>query len=437
MPDWLKLRGIFDPEVPIPPNKIKDWYVERPYSSRKDLLLWLEQPKAVLLIGDGSGGRSTELNKLSAELQEIYPNYFIIQLQLDRNVPIIDDLTPIEAVYFIGAAICKIAIYKLNIDRRKLMPHMRKMTNIIQKIVQTHTENKTFEINPQEVIKNLVCMVAGEPTGEFIKYIITSITRKIAEKPEIDPPAEELISHINTLIEDIQTSNNINIVLLVDGFDKLDIPEAIELNFTKKRHLAQLKCRVVYSAPAAIYHTSRYATTRKIFPIFMHPNIRLYQKSNPQEDDEEGYNTMREIIEKRLNSENYELKDIIKDDNILNALILASGGIVREFIRLIQQAIVAAYHDKAVYINKEHAFKAIADLHRTLYTPLNPDERQILEEVHKTSQKTKDEDKFELLLRGHFIVSYFDPKAEEIWFDRHPILDDTCYSKIKQKLGYS
>jgi hypothetical protein len=85
--DWNAVYNAFNPFASIPIDRLDAWYVERPHAPRAALITRLNPqkgPQRILLVGDPSSGKTTELTKLATELQLHY-DALVIRLDVEQK----------------------------------------------------------------------------------------------------------------------------------------------------------------------------------------------------------------------------------------------------------------------------------------------------------------------------------------------------------------
>ncbi len=429
---WAPVYNYFDPFRPVPPDKLDAWFVRRPDSPLSVLLTHFRPehlPERLIMFGHRSSGKSSELARLTKELAAEDFGYFVIHLDLSRNLNI-NRVNVIETLFLIGAAVYKV------VKDANLKPdegRFRALVNSLNTIAQKHTENKNFEVNWASLLKGLVCFGAGllaGPAGapvvigaadalqdfNFISGTSTEIVRKV----EVEPQISEMLGRVNEVIDDAQAKARRNVVLIVDGLDRVQNDDMIELLFIHNRSLAEINCRVLYTAPMSVKYQPQFAPIRQSLQTVPFPNIRLHHRHS-QKPDEAGFEAMQAIVSSRLASagrdHGYDYTDAISP-KALESLVLASGGLVRDLIRLMRDACVQAELDGSRRIEPETAQNVVAALRREYEAQLTPRYRDVLAEVRKTQQRVEGPE-CDLMLAGNFVLSY---SNKDIWYDVHSIL---------------
>lgn len=423
---YIAIHNAFDPFQPIPPDKLDIWFVERPRSPLGALLTDLDPrklPKQIIFVGHPFTGKSTELTKLAAELADRF-DYFVVRINLEQNLDV-ETANPVEVIFLLGAAIYKVAHVQL--EEKPEREHLEALKQGLETLVRTETDNEDFTVNLGDLLSDLVCFGAGLVAGSAGERVAQAATRpfrfisgtdvEVVRRLEVEPRVEQMLEHLNDLVEDVELKAERPMALIVDGLDKVRDEDVIALNFADKKFLADLPCRVVYTAPIWVYYSPRFAGVRGRFPVREFPNVKLHKQGNREQRDEAGYQAMREVVYRRLRALDLEPDEIL-DPTALDMLIKNSGGIMRDLIRMVREATTNAEIAGKGQIDQDAAEKAVVDWRRQYDAQLTPRYRKVLQKVEQTHQRTDDEECDELL-QGNFILSYLDGI---VWYDVHSIL---------------
>ncbi len=423
---WTPVYNAFNPFEPVSIDKLKAWFVQRPDSPLQTLLSRFQPerlPQRSILVGHPSSGKSSELARLAADLSERH-GYFVIQIDLSRNLDI-GRVNQVEVLFLMGAAAYKVA------RGAKLKPDEKRFDALVKglnTIVQTYTDNESFELDAGDLLRGLVCFGVGllaGPVGaaavivsEALRnyHFISGTNIEITSKVEVEPKVNEMLGHANAILDDVAAKAGRPVALLVDGLDRVN-SDVAELLFVRNRFLADPMCRVLYTAPMSVFYHPRFAPVRAVFHVTPFPNVRLRHRQDRERGDEAGYDAMRRVVNLRLTSLGYHPEPVIAPD-ALDTLISASGGLMRDLIRLMQDACVEAEIAGLQQIEQKIAGNVVAALRRQYEAQLTPKYRQVIEKVRQSQQRTEDEE-CDVLLAGNFILSY---SNQDIWFDVHSIL---------------
>ena len=126
---------------------------------------------------------------------------------------------------------------------------------------------------------------------------------------------------------------------------------------------------------------------------------------------------MREVLRRRLISLRYDPETVI-DKEAMDLLIQNSGGLMRDLVQLMQDAVVGAEIAKTSTIDREVAMRTVSAWRRQFQAQLTPKCEEVLRSVRQNHLRTDDEE-CDTLLEGNFILSYIN---NDVWFDVHSIL---------------
>jgi hypothetical protein len=164
-------------------------------------------------------------------------------------------------------------------------------------------------------------------------------------------------------------------------------------------------------------------------PIILMPVLKLAPKgqrrSLPDDFTSPAIETLSKAIDRRLPD---GFKQII-EPAVTRQLILASGGVFRELIRLVygclQIAQIQAYQNPdlvTLTIDEAIFLEAVKEIRIDLQAPLGERDYQILTQTYKDFKPNDPGDeRFIQLLHRLCILEY---KNDDLWYDIHPIIED-------------
>ena len=177
---------------------------------------------------------------------------------------------------------------------------------------------------------------------------------------------------------------------------------------------------MICTVPLSIYNDLGFGEAEEECPSYLLPNVKLYEKEAPEKKYRRGYDTMREIVRKRLRSIDLESRDLFTAGT-LNMIIEKSGGVLRWLIELIKDASNLAWADGLDKVNRQAARRAITTQARKLTGRLD---MQLIDELRKVreNKRLSGGPKTGELLQSRLIVPYFNG---DVWYDAHPIVWET------------
>lgn len=140
---------------------------------------------------------------------------------------------------------------------------------------------------------------------------------------------------------------------------------------------------------------------------------------------EEEMIILRNILNKRIPSH-------LIEPEIMDKIIIYSGGVLREAIRITRQccfecSLFLTEHttQQDVKINQHFFDLAIRKIRNDFATPLANSHYQILKQVYNNynfdSKDDNEQQKFLNLLHGEYILEY---RNDDVWYDVHPVVAD-------------
>lgn len=222
---------------------------------------------------------------------------------------------------------------------------------------------------------------------------------------------------------------DLKVVLLVDSVEQVRGvgPEAtrvhesvVELFSGQAASLRFPKLHLVYTVPPYLQAMSHnIGRTLGGHPVVSWPNIHVRDRAGAA--DPAGLDVMERIVERR----HAEWRAILPAEG-LRDLAVGSGGDLRDFFRLIQDALVtlsvARMGDPQARLDRA-TVKQVQDRLRNELLPLADDDARWLARIHATKEaalpSTKELPDLARFLDGNLIMNYLNG---EPWFDVHPLL---------------
>ncbi len=257
--------------------------------------------------------------------------------------------------------------------------------------------------------------------------------REIRQKLQRDP--RELIYRFNLLLDNAHTAlkkagKPANLLIVVDNLDRLVPMVAQTLFFDRGGDLLkEPRAHIIYTVPIATALAPRNIGT--VFgKNFILPMIKVRtRKGSPFKD---GVNALFEVVKKRI-----DLDAVFASDKVVRKLAASSGGSIRDLMRLIGYASLAASALRKETIDDESAKRAMHKMridYESLLVPAGS-YMPLMPRIHRTKtdgapvETTLDPKKvedfrvfFNQLLTNGSVLAY---NGEELWYDVHPIIQDS------------
>ena len=178
--------------------------------------------------------------------------------------------------------------------------------------------------------------------------------------------------------------------------------------------LLQPNCAIVYTVSSALFYSKDFDTIRDQ-ALFL-PNVTLHPHRKPNQQVEEGYETMRKFVSQRMDLQ-------LIDNQALNDAITYSGGVFREMARIMRTAIGRARRRKAKQIESMDVEWAATEIRNEYRRILDKQDLDILRNIHEQNRMEYN-DRVRPLMQMLAILEF---RSGESWFDIHPVLRKLLY----------
>lgn len=396
----------FDPKQALKGQYLRAWFVERTGSPRRRLARFLQphQPHKVLFVGHRGTGKSTELNKLAEEIQDRFHTIGF------------------DALTVVGRA---------NMRYEDLM--LALATQVTRRCIDDGLLGRPITEPLREGWQALADwwrqMVAGFNLGTPRRLdTIASLSTLLGEvelgvkqsaftreqmNALVDQQMPELVRWLNWVIEQAEKHlNPRSLLLVVEGLDKVDLEPARHIFRDHAATITALNASTIYTFPLPLRYAEDYGAVQRYFDHHvLLPNLRLRDADG--NDDREGQTALRRLVLNRL-------AETLIHPEALNLLIMASGGIAVDLVKLVRQAALFALErgEAADRIEVGDAQNAIKELRREMAANLSLVEWRVLKARHRDRRLTNEPEIEKLLYKGALVEYPNDPH----WCDVHPVL---------------
>lgn len=264
-------------------------------------------------------------------------------------------------------------------------------------------------------------------TKFFANYQMESHIRKTTRKIFI-PKKRELLEMINNIIDEFyekEIKDNKKLLVIIDDLEKLRIPEQIDSLFIDNRHyISQLKCKKIIPIPVHItthYEVLNLNVSIQRFGLMLssNPIDKSQDKEKIENIIKKNKDMLRQIIKYRIH-ENYQLIE----DNVIEEVIQYSGGVIKQFIRILYGSAVTVRKLKGQKISKNDVESSCQELGNLVgFTIISGDTIKLLEEIrtkNKPSSEFKNSDEFIKALLGTQILAYSNGYP---WYEVNPLIE--------------
>ncbi len=423
---WSQVHNAFDPGEVLVGQRSEQLYTEREHSPFNVLRLDFRpalrpvRPPIAFFTGHRGSGKSSMLWRL---LEHFTSDYFVVYFDIEHNL---DSRTAnqVDLLYLLGATVFQTAIQEGVEPNPK---HLEALADSVYSLTTTRKEKaKDESLDVVKLASNLLCFGAGALGGGFGEklakavlepFTFTSgVSEEVVRQREIEPQVQKIITNVNLIIADVQTRADRDVLVVVDGLDKLQRPEQARLIFLESRALRGPICRILYTVPMSIYTSLSFSQAEEDCKSYLLPNVKLYEKTSGRRY-KKGYDTLHDVVAKRLHGLGVETRELFAP-KVLDLLIQKSGGVMRWFIALVQDACTQAQIRGVERVHRADARQAIEDRAAQLAFRLTEQRVAELKKIRAGKWPAGGGETSDLL-QSLLVVAYRNRKT---WFDAHPLI---------------
>ena len=395
---------LFNPDEVLLNDDLEKYYVEIEQNeiNIKDLQIRLElgletrEPIKLLFTGHRGSGKTTTLNRLVSNLDD---RFFIVHYNvfdlLDHN-----DVTYIDVLFSMLTKMLEKAEND-EIDLGQTL--LKRVNNWGSSIIESITQEKGVGGGIGLKIPFNLLEIMGRMKSET--------TTRVETRKEIEPRVSELVSIINDTISEIEKTGE-QVLIIIDNLEKIDPTKALHLFYDHATQLTQPLCKIIYTFPISLKSSNDFMQIKINFSdVLIHPNIKINEREGVDHPYPKGREFMKEIVSKRVSPDMFE-------PDALEYIIDMSGGVVREFIRIIRDSAVRAITRKKDLIDKDIAKEVVNGLKNIYQAQLSDEDYKVLMEVHQTKDIKRDEQLVGLLHN----LSVLEYRNDRSWCDLNPIV---------------
>ncbi len=444
----IDLRKFFeatDPSKTLVVNHPEDrkYYIDFSSVRGGDIITKLKQkisyfrpydPTCTLFTGHIGCGKSTELLRLQGELEA--DDFHVIYFESSEDL----EMTDVD----IGDVLLAIArrvsqnLEQINIgEPRRFKELLEGAWNVLNsevtgiKLKAPTLGNFGFYNEKDSNDKNKYSLPLGI-------WEITSKAKSDARLRErlnqyLGPQKIKLLAAINQellepVIAKLKYQGKRGLVVIVDNLDRIDNRvkpwgrrQQEYLFVDQGEFLSKLNCHIVYTMPLSLKFSNDYGMLTQRFED---PNMLPMVPVRLPDGNihEEGMRLMREMVLTRafpnLNPADRfsKISKIFDSENTLDRLCMASGGHIRDLLKLLNMCI---QEEMKLPITRTTLENVIIARSNEMVLPISDEEWELLRRV-RDRKKVSDDLGYQKLIRSRFVFEYRD--NGKFWFDVNPIL---------------
>ncbi|MFZ4730351.1 MAG: ATP-binding protein [Pseudanabaena sp.] len=389
------------------------------------------QPTCQLFTGHIGCGKSTEILQLKQQLEG--EGFHVVYFESSQDMEMGDvDLSDILL------AIARRVVESLEAIKVKTEAKgFRAMLNGAVKLLNTE-----IELSAEADVPG-VGKIEASTSGEFsLSLGIGKLSAKTKDSPDMrsklrgymEPKTNGLLDLINNeillpAIADLKKLGKEGVVVIVDNLDRVDDspkpwgrPQTEYLFVDRAEQLRKLQCHVVYTMPLALRFSRDYGTLTARFmtdPIVL-PMVPVVRRDGSTH--EEGIALLRQMILSRVLPDSTPIerlnaiKEVFDSMETLDRLCFASGGHVRNIMRLLNDAL---RKQRGLPVTLEVLEDTIRKRRNELVLSIDDDEWRLLRQVNSTKKVVGDTG-YQTLIRSMYVYEYQDEDGS--WFEVNPVL---------------
>lgn len=371
----------------------------------RDQLLAQRQAAKLFLSGHVGSGKSTQLNRLAAHpaLREAFS---IVPLRIEAGLVAFLDASQLLFV-MAGALFERGFAEKLLREDGRWKGILRELDGrifgeqgIVAKEGATSVEINAFFLKVREDLK--------------LSQHRRNQLREIGETQQT-----LLLDLLKSLVIDIETSlvsrgEHRSLLLLVDDLDKVRGPEQQKDIFgTNLGLLFAPPFRALYTVPTGVVFGPNRAEVRRSL-VHLYP-LRVLDKAPDGFDPEHVFIPGSDTFFRRALDQRVEPR--LFEDRAVRLAAVYSGGVLREFFRLLRGAIAIARHNKLDIVDDRAVRAAVRDERRRDTMGLLASDYEALLAIHQKHEMAKDEER-RYLDEARVLECYND----KTWYEVNPLL---------------
>lgn len=395
-------------------------------------LLSADEPTCQLFSGHIGCGKSTELLRLRAELEN--KGFHVVYFESTQDLEMSD--VDVSDIFLSIARQVSESIEKMDIA---LQPQgFKALLKGAKDLLNTR-----IDISAEANLPGIGTVSAGSEGKFSLSTGIAKITAQAKASPDVrswlreylEPRTKNIEEAINReLLEptnrELQRRGKQGLVVIVDNLDRVDnrrlqtgrtLPEYLFVD--RGEQLSKLNCHVVYTIPLALTFSNDYSSV--IYRLGKGMGAKVLPMVPAQLSDgtdcNEGIELLGQMVLARAFPElgkNQRLDlitEVFDSQETLNRLCRVSGGHVRNLLGLLYRCLQKGDPP----IDRQRLESVIRERCNELTRSIDPEEWELLRQVAQ-HKNVRGETEYQILLRSMYVFEYNNDQGR--WYDVNPIL---------------
>jgi hypothetical protein len=428
---WRAIHEAFDPILPVTDPALRAERDPR-YNPMVELDKRLRLPILPMCYGVAGGvgsGKSTELLAAAGKLTD---DALVVFLDLwqhfetsVRDPGALDHLQPWELLGLLGLAVVRAGSERFG---HQWGQERDELARAMQAFGAQQPNGPKFDV--ARLAGGLSVLAGGAVGGmakvglDLLKAATDSTTwnwpiglRDRRRTTDQEPQVRRVLDATNGVIEALRTTYGRKLILVVDGLDRVRLPDTFEDLFVESSLLRELSCDVVVSTELSLVH--RYRSRLRITKTFELTNIPVTRSDDPSALGA-GIGFFRELTRRRVDTLDIPAPAGALAPELLDRLAWCSGGRLRDFMSLVREIAIQGLIHRVGVTSPEISDRVIDDLRREKEAGLNTNEIAELQKVLDDPRHRLPGGEVALgLLDKHLLLAY---PNESTWYLPHPAL---------------
>lgn len=378
------------------------------------------QSSKIIFSGHTGCGKSTLLAALAKRFHE---RFFVVRFSIANTIENAD----VNRITILFAIALKI-MQESEIQSIKISPKIKEgLLNWFAKKTKTEELKVAGEANIGAKILDII----------GLKLQVDAVVRHEI-KQEFERKVSELVAKLNEVAAFANAASKRPILVIIDDIDKLDLSVIRDVFINNIKALFLPNFQIIYTLPISALHDKdilpvlETETSDRIVQMRV---LKLYVKGDSRKPDgtpvPKVVTTLEQVLSKRIDLELFE-------PEALQKVIVYSGGVLREVIRVVQQCCRICLRQlrslsedadvSKLKISLEIVEEAANNLRLQMSRPLGKVDYQILQTVYQNYAPEDPRDpEFLGLLKGLPVLEYRNARE---WHDVHPLLWELIQERL-------
>ncbi len=414
--NFLDAYSNTDYRMPLHNQQLDRFYVPREGgASRLELLkkeiMWGAEkgfPTKFILSGHVGCGKSTELNRLTRDLEReeaTRHNLMVVSYSINEIL----DLQGIDYTDIAFSII--VALYNKLQELDIALP-----PDEVQKI--SDWINKEVELFTRKTLQAEVDVGTSEGLGKLLSLIsligisIKGRRERVEEtRFRVRKRASELLDMVNNIVKKVKEITGKNLLVVIDDLDKLPRMEALQVFREEGPFLTLLDCMAIYTAPISLMYELGDSPALEPYKTYPVPMFNVYKKEDRQVN-EDGVARLEEMVYRRVHPELFE-------EGVVRRLALTSGGVARHLVKMVQDCCLYCATFNVPRINHKVVDWVINEFKKDYSRRLSHDDYLNLKKVYELKECPGLENAWEYL-QALCVLEY---SNGSYWYDVHPVVE--------------